>query len=142
KDAPGAQIYFATATGGQTNFAADIAALQAAGCNIILDDYIYFAEPFYQMGDPIENAIDSFVAAGGTYVTMAYNDGNGFYESAFNPISFNLPTVGNKTVQDFGGGNPYEQVTLANDGGTTSIFMEWSQPFASIGGGAGSNDSL
>jgi Subtilase family/FG-GAP-like repeat len=142
KDAPGAKLYFATAEGGQTAFANNIAALQAAGCNIILDDITYFAEPFYQMGDAIDTAIANFVAAGGTYVTCAANNGNGFYESAFNPIVFNLPTVGLKTVHDFGGGNPYEQVTLANDTGTTDFALEWAQPFKTIGGGPGSNDSL
>src|SRR6266571_4098717 len=142
KDAPGAQLYFATALNDQTTFANNIAALQAAGCNIILDDFTYFAEPYYQLGDPVENAIANFVAAGGTYVTVAANDGNGFYESAFNPISFNLPGVGVRTVHDFGGGNPYEQVTLANDGGVTNFWMQWAQPFKSIGGGSGSNDSL
>src|SRR5262249_36087089 len=67
---------------------------------------------------------------------------NAFYESAFKPISFNLPGVGLKTVHDFGGGNPYEQVTLANDTGATNFNLQWSQPFKTIGGGAGSNDSL
>jgi len=32
---PGAQLYFATANGGQAQFAANILALQQAGCNVI-----------------------------------------------------------------------------------------------------------
>jgi hypothetical protein len=142
KDAPGAQLYFATALDNQITFANNIAALQAAGCNIILDDFTYFAEPFYQIGDAVDTAIANFVAAGGTYVTCAANNDNGFYESAFNPMVVTLDHVGSKTVHDFGGGNPYEKVTLANDTGTTDFWMQWSQPFKSIGGGSGSNDSL
>src|SRR5262249_39105249 len=142
KDAPGAQLYFATGDGGQTTFANNIAALQAAGCNIILDDLTYFAEPFYQLGAPIDNAIGNFVAAGCTYLTAAGNDSNQFYENTFNPISFNLPGVGVRTVHDFGGGNPYEQITLANDTGTTNFMMQWAQPFKSIGAGSGATSSL
>src|SRR5262249_38582225 len=108
KDGPGAHLDFPTATGGQTTFANNIAALQAAGCNIILDDFTYFAEPFYQMGDAIDTAIANFVAAGGTYVTAAANNANAFYESAFHPMVANLDHVGSKTVHDFGGGNPYQ----------------------------------
>src|SRR5215831_5081779 len=40
--APGAKLYFATANGGQANFANNINALRAAGCDIIVDDITYF----------------------------------------------------------------------------------------------------
>ncbi len=73
--APGAQIYFATANGGQAHFASNIAALAAAGCSIIVDDITYFAEGAFQDG-PIAQAVNTFVAANGIYFSAAANSGN------------------------------------------------------------------
>src|SRR4051812_11114601 len=69
--APNAQLYFSTGSNqGPAGMAAAIAALQAAGCQIICDDIDYsgsttqgfLSEPFYQLGDPITQAIDTAVA--------------------------------------------------------------------------------
>src|SRR3954447_25374005 len=48
--APGAQLYFATAFTSITSFAANIRALRAAGCDIIVDDVAYFVETPFQDG--------------------------------------------------------------------------------------------
>jgi hypothetical protein len=72
--APGAQLAFATAAeGSQIEYANNIIALKNAGAKVIVDDYIYFAEPFFQDG-PIAEAIRQVTEAGVTYVTMAYNN--------------------------------------------------------------------
>ena len=42
--APGAQLYFATADNSITSFAQNIRDLRSAGCDIIVDDVIYFVE--------------------------------------------------------------------------------------------------
>jgi hypothetical protein len=47
--APGAAMAFHTAFTGQVGFANGIRSLAAAGCNIIVDDVFYFAEPFFRM---------------------------------------------------------------------------------------------
>src|SRR6185437_212909 len=60
--APGAQLYFATADGGDQNFANNITALRNAGCNIIIDDMTYYDEPMFQPG-VIAHAIDSATRA-------------------------------------------------------------------------------
>lgn len=73
--APGAQIYFATANGGQAAMAANIASLAAAGCTIIVDDITYLAEAAFQDG-PIAQAVNTFTAAGGLYFSSAANSGN------------------------------------------------------------------
>ena len=73
--APGAQLYFETANPSQAAFASNITALQQAGCNIIVDDVGYFAEPPFQDG-VINQAIDAASAAGAYYFSAAGNDYN------------------------------------------------------------------
>jgi hypothetical protein len=73
--APGAQIFFATANGGQAAMAANIASLASAGCNIIVDDITYLAEAAFQDG-PIAQAVNTYVAGGGLYFSSAANSGN------------------------------------------------------------------
>jgi hypothetical protein len=71
--APGAAISFATAFISEAGFAANIRALAAAGARVIVDDVVYFDEPFFQDG-PIAVAIDEVAAAGVTYLTAAGNN--------------------------------------------------------------------
>lgn len=70
--APGAGLSFATAVTGLYTFADNIRRLRTAGADVIVDDVVYFAEPFYQPG-PIDVAIDEVTAAGATYFTAAGN---------------------------------------------------------------------
>jgi hypothetical protein len=64
--APGANLYFATAFGGQAGFAQNILDLAAAGCDVIVDDVFYFAEGVFQDGI-IAAAADQVSAAGVLY---------------------------------------------------------------------------
>ena len=73
--APGAALYFATAHGGQEQFAANILALEAAGCDIIVDDVLYPAEPVFQDGI-IAQAVNTVTATGALYFSSAGNAGN------------------------------------------------------------------
>ncbi len=77
--APHANLAFATAAGGELNFAQNIERLAApvsaggAGANVIVDDVTYPEEPMFQDG-PIAAAIAKVRAAGVTYVTAAGNN--------------------------------------------------------------------
>ncbi len=73
--APGAQLYFATAYSTQTDFANNIRALRAAGCDIILDDILYYAEPVFQDG-VIAKAVNDVTADGALYFSSAGNSGS------------------------------------------------------------------
>jgi hypothetical protein len=84
--APGAQLYFATGYTGITQFATNIGALQAAGCNIIVDDLLYLVESPFQDGQTaavastwnagvVIQAVKDVTAAGVMYFSSAGNYG-------------------------------------------------------------------
>ncbi len=73
--APGAQLYFATATYGEAGFAQNILNLRSNGCNVIIDDAYYFDESPFQDG-VIAQAVNSVTADGALYFSAAGNDGN------------------------------------------------------------------
>jgi subtilisin family serine protease len=140
--APGAQIYFATANGGQAAMAANIGSLAAAGCTIIVDDITYFAEAAFQDG-PISQAVNTFVAGGGLYFSSAANSGNlthgtsGTWEGDFlnggavtsGPI---FAVEGAGFFHNFGtGGSPvlFDTMTVT----TSFISLKWSDPIAGSG---------
>ena len=110
--APGAQLYFATAEGGDQNFANNIAALGAAGCNIILDDVTYYDEPMFQEG-VISQAIDSVVAGGAMYFTAAGNNASNAYQASWPAETPQSVTVGAQSdiIFDLQWNQPLNDVT-------------------------------
>jgi subtilisin-like proprotein convertase family protein len=87
--APNAELGFATVFDSAAEFADNILALRAdAGCDIIVDDVLYFSESPFQDG-PIAQAVDAVTADGALYFSSAGNDGNtldgtsGNYEGDF-----------------------------------------------------------
>jgi hypothetical protein len=127
--APAAQIYFYSGTSSEADMAAGINTLAGMGMNVIIDDITYTDEPFYQDTGVVTQAAEAAVADGISYFTSAGNSSDNFYASKmFAPMSFTLPGIGTRTVQDVGNGSPYEAVTLAA-AATLDFTMEWDQPF-------------
>jgi hypothetical protein len=133
--APGADLYFATAFGGMASFAQNILDLQAAGCDVIVDDVFYFAEGVFQ-DDIIADAVDTVKAAGVQYYSSAGNSGNlndmqsGVWEGDF--LAGTTPPVlmGGGTAHDFGGGDVGNQITADSP----SVFiLQWSDALGSSG---------
>ena len=151
--APGAQIYFATAYNTEQMFANDILSLAAAGCRIIVDDVIYFEEPFFGQPNVISQAISTVIGEGVSYFTAAGNFSTNYYEAAVALIAGTLPGVGSAQLEDFGttaaansGSNTLQNLTISS-GATVYIDLQWNQPFFSLNGtgtgsGAGSAYSL
>ncbi len=79
--APGASIYFATANGGPAQMAANIRALQEAGCVIIVDDITYENESPFQDG-PVARAVSEVTAKGVLYFSSAANSGSKKHNSS------------------------------------------------------------
>lgn len=78
--APKARLGYATAFGGELNFADNIRSLAGFGprsvpgfeADVIVDDIIYLAEPFFQDG-PVAQAVDEVAAKGVSYFSSAGN---------------------------------------------------------------------
>ncbi|MFH1807223.1 MAG: C25 family cysteine peptidase [Pseudomonadota bacterium] len=131
--APGASLYFATAFNGDASFAQNILDLRAAGCDIIIDDVSYFAEPVFQDGI-IAQAVDQVVADGALYFSSAGNSGNlndgesGVWEGDFVPFVLGDGTI----THDFGGGSNGDVLTVLP---SSVVTLQWSDPW-----GASAND--
>ncbi|HEX4872677.1 MAG TPA: hypothetical protein VFV27_10210, partial [Nevskiaceae bacterium] len=88
--APQAELGFATAFNGEAQFAQNIIDLAADGCDVIVDDVIYFDESPFQDG-PVAQAVNQVTAAGVLYFSSAGNEGNltdgtsGTWEGDFTP---------------------------------------------------------
>lgn len=84
--APGAELYFATAYNTPVDFANNILALRAAGCDIIIDDIFYFVETGLHKGQSgftspnncgvVIEAVNVVTAAGAMYFSSAGNSGS------------------------------------------------------------------
>jgi subtilisin-like proprotein convertase family protein len=134
--APGAKLFFATAFNSIESFADNIRALRAAGCDIIVDDIIYFAEsPFHD--DIVTTAVNDVIADGAMYFSSAGNEGNfndgtsGTWEGDFKNSRTTLPLLPGGTLHDFGSGVISNFVEI---GGLVTT-LHWSDPQ-----GASSND--
>lgn len=126
--APGATLYFATAKSGMAQFASNITALANAGCDVIVDDWFYYAEPAFQDGI-VAQAVADFVANGGLYFSSAGNSGNrndgqsGVWQGDFNPDATE------PTLHNFGSSTLDQIVQDAPQG----FVLQWSDPFAGSG---------
>ena len=126
--APGAQLYFATAGGTLTSFASAVSALQAAGCQVIVDDYYFTNEPFFQAAGPVDAAIGNAVADGVSYFTAAGNDGDASYQAAYAPQFVTLDNGTQTDAEIFSDGTAYQTITLLA-GVTTTIALQWAVPY-------------
>ncbi len=125
--APGAELFFATAFAGQAAFAQNVLDLAAAGCEVLVDDIFYFAEPVFQDGT-IAQAVETVAAAGVHYFSAAGNSGNkndgtsGVWEGDFQASGATPPGPG--TAHDFGG-SIHNTITVDPP---FLILLQWSDP--------------
>jgi hypothetical protein len=157
--APKAKLGFATANGGQLNFADNIRALAGdpaapnyrAGfkADVIVDDVIYLDEPFFQDGI-VAQAVDEVVAKGVSYFSSAGNrPATQAYDSKVQLVPASPATWSNTNldfadvpVELYAGGfhNFAGSGTLdiaqtvqftANPGSSNNVVMQWNEPFDS-----------
>ncbi|HLJ26875.1 MAG TPA: S8 family serine peptidase [Candidatus Angelobacter sp.] len=148
---PGASLFFATADNSITSFAANIRALQTAGCQIIVDDVFYFVETPFQdgqtaavvstsQGGVVIQAVNDVVAAGAFYFSSAGNEGgldagtSGTFEGDFVPQAAAAP-LPSGNVHNFGSGNGFDTITSP---GEQVVGLFWADPL----GGSGNDYDL
>ncbi len=121
--APGANLKFFSASNGYFNFAAGILSLRLAGCDVIVDDIGYFAEPYFQDGT-IAQAVDLVVADGATYFSSAGNSDRISYEAGFQGSGLN---AGFGEFHDFGGGDIFQRIVVP-PGDMIEYWLQWDDP--------------
>jgi hypothetical protein len=142
--APGASLAFATADGGQANFATNIRALQTAGAKVIVDDTIHLNEPMFQDG-VVAQAVDEVVAAGASYFSAAGNEGRHGYTQAFIPGTLPTNFIPHPA---FLGGTPHKfgstslQSVSVPGQSDLIVVLQWDSPFASVSGPPGAQNAL
>jgi subtilisin family serine protease len=126
--APGADLMFHTAYGGEAGFAAAIDELVACGADVIVDDVIYYAEPMYQDG-LVAQAAQAAVDAGVPYFSSAGNQATYGIEATY--VDIDPPTDGTSLgpdLHDFGG-DGFAAVTIPAGAGVRFV-LQWDQPFS------------
>ena len=127
--APGANLQFATADGGDLAFANNIKALAAAGSQLISDDIGTNDEPFFQDGT-IAQAVNSVTAQGVTYFSAAGNVANQGYLSTFRAATGTIAGIGTGTFMNFNpNGGTTLQLPITTNGANAQIIFEYDQPF-------------
>ena len=128
--APGADLAFATGVGGLAQMAQNILDLAALGCDVIVDDILYFAEGVFQ-DDIIAQAVDQVVADGVLYFSSAGNSGNldsgtsGTWEGLYSGTTLPaVPEIMGLSAHDFGSGNS-NLITLD---GPSFFTLHWASP--------------
>lgn len=142
--APGATLKFYSAFNGEADFANGILALAAAGAQVIVDDVLYFDEPYFQDGI-VAQAVDTVVSQGVTYVSAAGNQARQSYEGAFVDSGLTGPVgseiEGMRLMRfDLGGLVPSPILPFTFAAGSSQSFMlQWDEPYASAGGSGARN---
>ncbi|QMU29497.1 S8 family serine peptidase [Adhaeribacter radiodurans] len=143
--APGAELAFYSADFGQASFAQGIIDLQQVGCNVIVDDILYFDEPMFQDGI-VAQAIDEVKKNGTSYFTAAGNQGRDSYQAAYKPggvayfgsKSFLGPQKA-RNAHNFAPAGKKKDVTqriFIPVGASFIISFQYSEPFYSVGNGS------
>ena len=141
--APGATLYFATATGGQAAMANNIQLLINAGCKIIVDDWTYFAEGVFQ-DDIVAQKVNAAASTGIVFFTDAQNSGSllkgnsGTWEGDFVDSGTTLLNL-NGAIHNFGTAGKvtnYDILTAYSPPSFNGAYeLKWSDPLL-----ASSND--
>ncbi|HWO59907.1 MAG TPA: S8 family serine peptidase [Umezawaea sp.] len=133
--APNAALGFATAFNGDASFADNIKGLRfQLGCDVIVDDVLYFNESPFQDGI-IARAVDAVTADGAVYFSSAGNEGNvaegtsGHWEGNFVDSGVSIGKFAG-SAHDFDPNPNAKQVfnPLSNNSGNVPVTLFWSDP--------------
>jgi subtilisin family serine protease len=120
--APGAALMFAGGAASSLVFVNAVDCLVAAGAKVIVDDLLFFDQPFFADG-PVATAVRAAVQAGVSYHTAAGNEGQQHVMQDFRASP-------SSDFHDFLGG-PVDNTDdiLVPPGVTLSCFLQWNDPF-------------
>ncbi|MEQ1517501.1 MAG: hypothetical protein ABL931_13540, partial [Usitatibacteraceae bacterium] len=135
--APGAQLFFSTANGGEAAFAQNILSLRSTyNCDVMVDDIRYATEVPFQDA-VIARAVNTVTAGGALYFASAGNSGNksdgtsGTWVGDFvNGGAFVVPGVATAyEVHSFQTAPSVQNFNVVNSGGSSyALSLFWSDP--------------
>jgi hypothetical protein len=147
--APGADISFASAFNGEGVFAANIGDLVDAGADVVVDDVVYFEEPFFQEG-PVAVAATGAIEDGAVYLSAAGN--NNLFDSEGHEIASwetplyrdagscppevqALPGFNGSHCLDFAPGSQVDRTfgIRVAPGDTLIVDLQWAEPWEGVG---------
>ena len=134
--APASELAFHTADNGQADFAQGIIKLADIGCDVIADDVMYYAEPYFQDGI-IAQAVDQVKKKGHTYFSAAGNSSIRSYESPYRPSTYAPLGADNGTAHNFSAPSDparYFQPIYIPPGGSIINSFQWDQSSFSASG--------
>lgn len=140
--APDAKLKFYSAFNGEADFANGILALAAAGAQVIVDDVLYYDEPFFQDGI-LAQAVDTVAAQGVSYLSAAGNQSRQSFESAFVDSGLTGPVgseIAGMKLMNFDPNGPVPIPVLPftfADSTSQSFILQWDEPAASASAGSG-----
>lgn len=138
--APGADLAFHTAFGGQANFAQGIRDLANAGSGVITDDILYFAEPMFQDG-VIADAVEEVGQNGAAHFSAIGNSARQSHTDTFTDSGCTGPNGG--TFHDFSGGAIQQRLSIPKGGTNATFVFQWADPYASVSAsGVGADTDL
>ncbi len=122
--APGAQLAFRSGFLGAADFAQGILDLQAAGCDIIVDDITYISEPFFRDG-VVAQAVETVSAAGVSYFSAAGNFGTKSWQDTYSGVAApeGIEGTAHNFAADEGGTDIYQSISLTE--GQYTIVLQW-----------------
>lgn len=130
--APGADILFHDCGSSVFDISEAILALARAGADVIVDDVLSTASPFFMRG-PVSRTIGYVTSeeVGATYVTAAGNWGDDAYRSGF--VSSGT-TIQSGLAHDFdpGAGVDFTQQITLPAGGRLLLGLQWDQPYITM----------
>jgi hypothetical protein len=142
--APDANLAFATAYPDESVFAQNIQKLAApvaiggAGANVIVDDVVYYDEPFFQDGI-VAQAINNVVASGVSYFSAAGNSKDQAYEST--NVTFYSDTIPgiSAAAGSYYNFNPTgaaadKQTITVGGNDQLRLSLQWAQPYYTVNG--------
>lgn len=130
KLAPDVQLYFASAIGGDIQFANRIRQLRDLGCKIIVDDIGYSNESPFQDG-VIAQAVQDVISSGVYYFSSAGNDGNAqSFTSTTWEGDFISSGISPPSIITFYGAGPAQHYTMVSP--FRQVHMFTSQTYANM----------
>jgi len=126
----------------EARLAASINRLIDDGCQVITMDVGLLSDPFYQLGSPVQAAIQRAVDAGISFFDAAGNSDRNYLEGNWRPAAADVPGVGVVTAHDFGAGDGTLEPVTIRPGQRVELWLQEDKPFPSITGSGGAQSSL